>query len=246
MRCPRCGKSMIGTRATGKTKTYRYYTCWTLQRYGTEACDMPRLNADHLDQALLDAAVEFYRTGHDLITQAVDVAQHDHLADHDTRADELTTVNAELATVAAKIDRYLDAFEDGKLDGDDEDVNQRLANLRAKRQQLRDRKLELEHLIAEQPTAPDPAALDQVAQHISEIVRSGRVTEQKTLVETLVARVTISGNDRFVPTFRIPQQRTAAEHDTGAETTSAGPTPGVRVPTHLVGPRGVEPPLAGT
>ncbi|WP_367115196.1 recombinase family protein [Actinophytocola sp.] len=246
LRCPRCGKSMIGTRATGKTKTYRYYTCWTYQRYGTDACDMPRLNADHLDQALLDATVEFYRTGHSLITQAVDAAQRDHLADHHTRAAELTTVNAELATVATKIDRYLDAFEDGRLDGDDEDVKDRLARLRATRQQLRDRKTELEHLIDQQPTAPDTATLDNLAHHIAEIARTGHINDQKTLIESLVAHVTISGNNTFVPAFRIPQQATAAGHDTGAEHASAGPTPGVRVPTHLVGPKGVEPSLAGT
>lgn len=27
LHCPQCGKAMIGTRATGRTKTHRYYTC---------------------------------------------------------------------------------------------------------------------------------------------------------------------------------------------------------------------------
>lgn len=33
LRCPQCGKPMVGTRATGRNKTYRYYTCWNLARY---------------------------------------------------------------------------------------------------------------------------------------------------------------------------------------------------------------------
>jgi site-specific DNA recombinase len=136
--------------------------------------------------------------------------------------------------VTAKIDRYLDAFEDGKLNGDDQDINARLAKLRAKRQQLRDRKTELERLMAEQPTAPDPATLEHVAQHIGQIVRAGHVNEQKTLIENLVAYVTISGIDRFVPTFRVPQRPATSAHEQGAEAVSTASTPGVRMPTHLV------------
>jgi site-specific DNA recombinase len=71
LRCPKCGKAMVGTRATGRTKTYRYYTCWTLARYDTSKCDFARLNADAVDQAILDALATFYRSQHSLIADAV-------------------------------------------------------------------------------------------------------------------------------------------------------------------------------
>jgi site-specific DNA recombinase len=62
---------MVGTRATGRNKTYRYYTCWNLARYDASKCDFKRLNADAVDLAILDALATFYRTQHDLIHDAV-------------------------------------------------------------------------------------------------------------------------------------------------------------------------------
>ena len=54
IRCPQCGRGYIGTAATGRSKTYRYYTCWSRARYGNKAgCDIHRFNAD--DTALFAA-----------------------------------------------------------------------------------------------------------------------------------------------------------------------------------------------
>jgi len=237
LRCPKCRKAMIGTRATGRHRTYRYYTCWTMSRYGTSACNAPRINADDLEAAVLDATAAFYRTQHDLIADAIADARTLHHAQHNTREDELDTITAELTKVGDKIDRYLDAFEDGKLDGDDEDVSERLANLRTKRQQLRDRRTELRQAIAEQPTMPDTATLANISRHAGEIIRTGRTNQRKTLIEGLIEHITITGPDRFVPTFRIPQPT----HDAGAETDSAVPTPAVRAMTQVVEVPGIEP-----
>ena len=49
-------------RTTGRNRTYRYYTCFTLARYNAEKCDFTRLNADAVDTAVLDALASFYRT----------------------------------------------------------------------------------------------------------------------------------------------------------------------------------------
>lgn len=58
----------------------------------------------------------------------------------------------------------------------------------------------------------------------------GRPTQRKTLIEGLIEHITITGPDRFVPTFRIPRPT----HDAGAETNSAVPTPAVRAMTQVV------------
>src|SRR5690606_5181023 len=67
LRCPKCGKAMIGTRAHGRSKTYRYYTRFTRARYNSDACDAKRLDADSVDAAVIDALGGFYRDHHDLI-----------------------------------------------------------------------------------------------------------------------------------------------------------------------------------
>jgi site-specific DNA recombinase len=59
IRCPQCGRGYIGTAATGRSKTYRYYTCWSRARYGNKAgCDIHRLNADDLEAAIGEALLE--------------------------------------------------------------------------------------------------------------------------------------------------------------------------------------------
>ncbi|MDA8359451.1 MAG: recombinase family protein, partial [Actinomycetota bacterium] len=53
--CARCGKHFVVTSAVGNRYLYRYYTCFTRQRYGTRYCDAVRLPAEELDAAILDA-----------------------------------------------------------------------------------------------------------------------------------------------------------------------------------------------
>ena len=50
MRCPSCGKAMIGTRAHGRSRVYRYYTCFTRARYDTARCPAARPDADAIEQ----------------------------------------------------------------------------------------------------------------------------------------------------------------------------------------------------
>ncbi|MFE3280692.1 recombinase family protein [Nocardia sp. NPDC059239] len=204
LRCPRCGRAMVGTRATGRHRTYRYYTCFTRARYDSDKCNFTRLDADAVDTALLEALAKFYRTRHNLIDAAITAAQQRH---HDTSSDtraELATVTAELAKTQQSVDRYLAAFENGTLEP--ELVGGRLTELRSKTTQLLARRDQLTESLASVPSAPAPATLDRIADHIVEIVTSGNHTQSKALIETLVAHVKIAGPDaesgfgaRFVP-----------------------------------------------
>ena len=238
MRCPKCGKAMLGTRATGRSRTYRYYTCFTRARYDTATCDAPRLNADAVDTAVLDALASFYRNHRDLIADAVDQAQREHRAAHGDRRTELDAVTAELARTQQATDRYLLAFERGTLD--EELVAERLAALKTTRQQLTARRAELTATIDDEPTAPDPVLLDQVADHLAEIINTGTPNQRKAVVEALVDRVIITGPDRLVPVFRIPQP--ADENGAAtAQPAETAPNGAVRTMTKLVELRGIEP-----
>jgi site-specific DNA recombinase len=235
--CPQCGKAMIGTRATGRTKTYRYYTCWTLARYGPSKCDFPRLNADALDNAILDAAVTFYRSQHDLIAEAVAAARQQHNNDNGSRTAELAAIEAKLAQTTAKIDRYLDAFEEGKMDP--EAAQDRVNQHRATQKQLRVRRDELQLELDAEPTEPDRATLHEVSRHINKIITAGNTNQRKALIEVLIARIKITGPDRIVPVFRVPQP----DNEEGVEADISASTPPsvVRTLTHLVETRGIEP-----
>jgi site-specific DNA recombinase len=238
LRCPQCGKAMVGTRATGRNKTYHYYTCWNLARYDATKCDFKRLNADTVDLAILDALASFYRTRHDLIRDAVADHQQQHQAANDDRHAELAAVENEITKTSQALDRYLTAFENGTMD--EELVADRLTELRTKTKQLRNRQDELTLALDGAPTEPEPATLVAVAEHITEIITSGTHNQTKALVEALVAKVTITAPDRLIPVFRIPQPRDndGAATALPAETT---PTGMVRTMTKSVGRLGLEP-----
>ncbi len=89
IRCPACGAALLGTRAHGKTKTYRYYSCYR--------------RIDTIEQAVTGALAGFFRHQHNLI--AVAATQAGHAADHESRHAELAATERELARADAAIDR---------------------------------------------------------------------------------------------------------------------------------------------
>ena len=242
IRCPQCGKALIGTAAHGRTKTYRYYTCFSRARYGTTTCDAQRLNAD--------ALTGFYRHHHNLIEQAVAEATAWHTAGIDDRRAELTTVEKELTRANTAIDRYLQAFEDGDLDPTT--IKHRMKTLSDKITQLADRRDELADLLSEAPTVPPAIVLDELTHHIADIIRTGSPAQRKSLIEALVAEVKITGpNIIIIPVFRIPQPPTT--NDTTGENTEAAAAPPaatasermVRTMVEPVGRLGIEPRTQG-
>jgi site-specific DNA recombinase len=236
MRCPDCGKAMIGTRAHGRTRVYRYYTCFTRARYDSGHCNASRLDADAIEDAVLAALVGFYRDQHDLIADAITAAQANHAAGQHYRRAELAATERDLARTGAAIDRYLVAFENGTLDP--EDLAGRLAKLRARSGQLRARQDELAGQVASVLAASPAATLLQVADHIVRILQAGSHSQRKAMIEALIARIKITGPGRIVPFFRIPQPQA-----TDLPQVQAGPAAthcrtavdAVRVMTNLVG-----------
>jgi len=246
MRCPSCGKAMIGTRAHGHSRVYRYFTCFSRLRYDTARCPASRLDADAVEHAVITALASFYRDQRDLIADAITAAQASHAASRDGQRVELAAADRDLARTGTAIDRYLTAFENGTLDS--EDLASRLAMLKARSAQLRARRDELASQVATAPTAPPAATLRQVADHIADIVASGSHSQRKGLIEVLIARIKITGPDRIVPVFRVPQPPAADKpevSDGTATTRCAVAADAVPAMTNLVGRVGLEPTTGG-
>jgi site-specific DNA recombinase len=240
IRCPQCGKALIGTAAHGRTKTYRYYTCFSRACYGTTTCNAPRLNADALGDAIFQALARFYRRHHDLIDNAITQATAHHTADNGDRRAELTGIDKQLTRAHSAIDRYLQAFENGDLDPTM--VKDRMTTLSNTISQLTSRRDELADLLSQAPIAPPPMVLDELADHIAEIIRSGSPPQRKALIETLVAEITITGPNTIIPTFRIPQPTTATHTAPNtAKDTNTPPENMVRTMVEPVGNTGIEP-----
>jgi site-specific DNA recombinase len=134
-------------------------------------------------------------------------------------------------------ERYLHAFEAGNLDA--ELVAERLTALKATTQQLVVRRDNLTSVINTEPSAPDPVTLAQVADHLVSIINTGTANQRKALVEALIARVTITGPNRLVPVFRVPQPDNGTRDD--AQPAGAARDAPVRTMTNSVGRVGLEP-----
>ncbi len=82
--CPVCSHRYLGTNAHGRSRTYRYYTCFTRNRYGVDRCSAPRIDADALDAQVLAALRDFYTSHLDEAEQAIAASRHEQ---HQARAD---------------------------------------------------------------------------------------------------------------------------------------------------------------
>ena len=237
IRCPDCGSAMIGTRAHGKAKVYRYYSCYRRTRYDTTACAGQRIDADAIEHAITTALASFHRHQHNLIAAAIAAAETTHAGGQDARRGELAATGHELAKSNAAIDRYLAAFENGTIDP--EDLAARLAQLKNRTRQLTARRDQLASELATAPAVPSAATLRQVADRIDEVITAGSHNQRKALIEALVAQIKITGPGRIVPVFRIPQPEAGPQ--TGRARDETGPEPGVRAMTNLVELWGFEP-----
>jgi site-specific DNA recombinase len=132
--CAGCGKAM--TLRTGKGGRYRYYTCSTKARQGETGCvghtvpmdKLDRVVADHIEQRLLQP-----KRLEQILSSVLDRREE--------RAERRTTHIAELRKRAseadAKLKRLYDAIENGIADLSDLMLKDRIAELKAIRDQAR-------------------------------------------------------------------------------------------------------------
>ena len=132
--CAKCGGAM--TIRTGKSGRYRYYTCSTKARQGPTACSgmtvpmkkLDELVAKHLEDRLLDPA-----RLEEILAAVLDRQQERGVR----RCDHIAELNKRATEADLRIKRLYDAIESGIADLDDPDLKERIANLKALRNQAR-------------------------------------------------------------------------------------------------------------
>ena len=239
--CEQCGKRYLGTAANGNKYRYRYYTCYSRHRYGTETCAAERLPADQLEAGVLTSLLDtLART--DLIDAAIANAQSEATIDRGQHTEELTAIDADLAKTNDAIDRYLTAFENGTMPEDT--CAPRISELASKAKQLRQRREELQLLLQETPeaTEPDPALCTRLHAHVRDALNTNNPGTTRQLIQALVHEVRVTGRHRVKPTFRVPTDNVAqAAGPGGLAGTTAATQRKVRPPTSSVPPAGLEP-----
>lgn len=241
--CPGCKRTYLGTSANGRSRAYRYYTCFTRSRYGVDHCPAPRIDADRLDDEVLAALHDFYTNRVDLITETIDAARRDHREARGRYETELATTKTQLAAKEAIVDKYLADYEDNKIDKDA--VARRINKVSEEIQQLRHRRDELQLSIDTEPDELTPTDLAAIRDHIARIIDSGTTPERKALCEALIQELRINANQTATPVFRVPLSSSGTSALLARATPTSAAKTAVRERTPRVGRAGLEPATQG-
>jgi hypothetical protein len=202
VRCHHCGRAYVGTSAHGRNGRYTYYACSTRYKYGPAKCNGDRLPKDRLEAAMLTQLAEMYRDGH-LIEQALTDLANVTESERPELEEQLGSTRAEIARVESKLERYFEAFEDGRLAADL--FQERVRGHRDRLEALREREADLNARLATQAhTPPDGAALVGLADQLEDIVANESPEQAKELLRLLIKEVRVHGRRRIIPTYRIP------------------------------------------
>jgi site-specific DNA recombinase len=230
-----CGHKYLGTAATGRNRTYRYYTCFSRHRYGTAGCQAPRIPADAADTATLTALADLYTRTPALITDALARAQDQHASSHAGRHAEADALTAQITSKQAALDRYYTAFENGTLD--EGTTAERVTRLREQVTQLQARHAEISDQIAAPPEPPPPGLITAISGYLAHLVTDGTTAQRKAAIETLIHEIRIT-EQGAIPVFKIPSPDTL----TASPDSDGNP---VRPMVQPVGRVGLEPTTGG-
>lgn len=112
-------------------------------------------------------------------------------------------MRADIQTLERKIDRYLQAFEDAKLDPDI--CQQRIARHHARLQALRDQEAGLaQTLAAHADTRPDAANLAAIADQLDQLIATANPEQAKELLRLLIKDIRVHDQHTIILTYRIP------------------------------------------
>lgn len=200
--CPGCGSKYVGTSAYGRSRTYRYYTCFSRIRYGSRGCDAPRLPADETDLAVFNVLLDLYRIT-DLVADAVRAEQQLRAYQYQANRAELSAMEHEIKQSDAALDRYLTAFEANALDADI--CGYRVRELDARREQLEHRRSDLERALMSVPADPRQKAINQLHRDLAQIFWRGSPGQRKALTEASIAEIRFEG-DQLIPILKVPAE----------------------------------------
>ena len=218
--CGRCQRNYVGAAARGKGHRYRYYTCWTRQRYGKDACTGDRIRADVLEQAVFAALLAVYADP-ELLERAIAAKAQDTATAARLHQDEIAATEAELKKTEAAIERYMHAFEAGSVTEDMfgtrvRDLGNKLRALRARHAELAEA---AEAAAMHPPTAADIEALRD---ELEAEIHHGSEQRRKALAQAFIRLLVVEERDTIQPSFYIRGGLPPDMPDDNSETPSDG------------------------
>ncbi|CAN5813886.1 hypothetical protein BH23ACT12_BH23ACT12_02700 [soil metagenome] len=201
IRCGQCNRAYVGTTATGRSRTYSYYTCSTRYRYGSKHCSADRLPRELLEDQVFDQLAEVYQDS-ELIADALNQA---NLATERAgkKPSDAWKRSGKNELVHSALDRYFAAFEEGSLSP--AQCKERIGALHQR----------LDSLAAEEISLSGPGDDDDAglvtaedlakwAQDLPDLLLAGSAQQRKALLRKLIKELRVISRHEIVPTYKIP------------------------------------------
>jgi len=224
VRCGSCGKAYVGMSARGNGGRYEYYACSGRQKRGPKACRNERLPRHKLEHAVLQQLAALYRDSN-LVAEAVAKAEQKAERARPEIEQRLASIGAEIARAKQALERYFEAFEQGKLSP--ERCDERLSRLQARLEELRVQEAELSLLTPDEAgRRATPADLAAVADQLERVIAEGEPQKAKALLRLLIEELRVDGRARIQPTYRLVMPEVCATSEkverTGIEPVTSG------------------------
>ena len=204
VKCARCGKRYVGAAANGNGGRYRYYVCFTRQRYGRSACDADSLPADELEHAILDQLTDLLGREED-IRHEIQNAFAELDANRPKREAELERLDAELRKTNDSLDRYFHAFENNAMP--EQACAPRIAQLTQRLSELEAHRTELAIDNEEGPEPLTDDDLHTLQAHVAQVIADGDPPTCKALLQALVQEIRVVSRTEIYPFFYLPAVR---------------------------------------
>ena len=204
VKCAHCGKRYLGASANGNGGRYRYYVCFSRQRYGKKACEGERLPADQLEEAILEQLLGVLER-EPLVREAIAEAFAELDAEQPRRETEIKQLDGDLRRTGDSLDRYFRAFEEGTMPESAcapriGELTEQLRGLEARREELR----------AEEPDEREPLTDDDLAllqAEVRAVIDGGDPSTRKALLQSMVDEIRVVSRAEIYPSFSLPAVR---------------------------------------
>ncbi len=191
--CGRCGASYqletSGKTASSGVYAYRYYNCRSHLRTGKEACAGFRVRADVIESAVLKHLAERLFDQDQCGAILREVVEETGLLRQKTAAHR-QQLQRDLEDIERRLRRWADAFENGELTADL--GAERVAELQAKRDQLRETLAKVVPLRPPPPHLYGEATVQRFQESLRAVFLSGDQTLAKNYLRFLVEKIVVT------------------------------------------------------
>ncbi len=185
----------------GNGGRYEYYACSGRQKHGPKACRNDRLPRHKLEHAVFQQLAALYRDS-DFVAEALAKAEQEAERARPEIEQRLASIGAEVARAEQALERYFEAFEQGRLSP--ERCDERLTRLQARLEDLGAQQAELSLSSPDEAgRAPTPADLAAVADQLEHLLAEGKPEKTKALLRLLIQELRVDGRARIQPTYRL-------------------------------------------